>query len=128
MSKPSHYHVDVFSGQKGEYVSGLLLEALNEGDGWRLRDEHGLLGDRGAVVSGPQPLEDALRTALQMMYGMLEKPLLPVWGAAPFERIGYVPPTTRRVFGVLKVWAKDGYDRAANYVGQDGRPEAKENG
>jgi hypothetical protein len=91
MRAEGHFHVDVFAGPAERFVRGFTLQSDEDGR-WVVFDDVGLTGRTGSI-SDPLPAREALRLALAKLHGLLEKPLRPVWGGAPFESLGYTRPT-----------------------------------
>jgi hypothetical protein len=87
-----HYHVDVFAGPDEQFVRGFTLMPGETGT-WVVHDEIGLAGPAGPI-SPPLTLDQSLRFALAKLYSILpQKPLIPVWGGAPLQELGYIKPS-----------------------------------
>ncbi len=125
MEAENHYHVDLFVGRRSRFFRGLTLQRIDaaEGDGprpYRVLDDLGVLGPPEEWLSGPMPLEEALRVALELVYPAVEKPAYPCRLSAPWELLGYrYTRTERRLLGVVPLPGS----YVCQAVGPDGRPE-----
>lgn len=119
MCREQHFHVDVLWGEAAQFHRGLILvphSAAGDEQRWLVVDDR----EGGvAMVFGPALLEQALQHALQAVRQEVEGPCYPLWKAAPFELLGYRPPTVKKWLGFIPVPHSA---RLGDQVGVDGLP------